>query len=82
MAPLSVVKLDPVFDHTFSLEHVLQFMQVYGLLVEGSTLQGDGHFQDFDRQVAQQSPELRVTNVDSNVFQLFDYSGAAIKVKI
>lgn len=36
MSLLDVVEADPIFDHAFGLEPVLQIMQVYGLLFEGS----------------------------------------------
>ena len=34
MWPLRVIKLNPVFDHAFGLEPVLQFVQIDGLLFE------------------------------------------------
>ena len=46
MRPLDVVEADPIFDNPFGLEPVLQFMQVYGLLFEGSP-------QPFDEDVVE-----------------------------
>ena len=34
MGPLKVVEPNPVFDHAFGLEPVLQFVQIDGLLFE------------------------------------------------
>ena len=34
MWPFSIVEADPVFDHAFGLEAVLQFVQIDGLLFE------------------------------------------------
>ena len=34
MGPLRVVEPNPVFDHAFSLEPVLQFVQIDGFLFE------------------------------------------------
>lgn len=36
MGPLGVIEPDPVFDHGFGLESVLQFLQIDGFLFEGS----------------------------------------------
>lgn len=39
MGSFRVVEPDPVFDHPFGFEAVLQFVQMDGLLFEGSPLQ-------------------------------------------
>jgi len=35
VGPLGIVIADPVFDHAFGLEPVLQFVQINGLLFQG-----------------------------------------------
>lgn len=46
MRPLNVVEADPMFDNAFGVEPGLQFMQIHGLLFEGSP-------QPFDEDVVE-----------------------------
>lgn len=62
MGSLKVVKREPVFDHTFGLKAILQFMQVDCLLFEGAPQPFD---EDFDVSFGQSGDPGRPRKVRS-----------------
>lgn len=68
MGALRVVKADPVFDHAFGLETILQFVQINGLLFEGPP-------QSFDEDVVEISASAIHRYFDTRLGQSGDPGG-------